>query len=202
MSEILKNQDSPTREVTVVSEPLVKKRGRPKGAKNKIKLPTLPQVEGVQPTEVKKSGRGRPKGAKNKPKTITSVLEPPTIHSELNNVKLRRGRPKGAKNKPKNGVVPVMVMAKPRNSPMEETPSEPVCGKAVLIKDKEAAALHPLLEAAKWIEKHMHPGQMSYYRRRVTSMGVSLHTVIALDIMGLFSISDPDIRKQIKTTAE
>jgi hypothetical protein len=206
MSEILKRQDFLTTEVVaeVVSEPIVKKRGRPKGAKNKIKPPVPPQIDGVEQVEVKRSGRGRPKGSKNKPKTGTPILGEPAAPIEPGSVgdKPRRGRPKGSKNKPKAEVSKVLVLAKPRGRPRKETLPEAAENKGELIKDKETPALHPLMEVAKWIEKHMHPGQMSYYRRRVTSMGVSLHTVIALDIMGLFSISDPDIRKQIKTTAE
>lgn len=207
MSEISKSQDFLTTEVAVVSEPIVKKRGRPKGAKNKIKPPAPFQVDGIEQVEVKRSGRGRPKGSKNKPKTDTPVSGEPAAPVAPVNAegKPRRGRPKGAKNKPKaevSQVSKVLVLAKPRGRPRKEISPEVVENKGELIKDKEAPTLHPLMEAAKWIEKHMHPGQMGYYRRRVTSMGVSLHTVIALDIMGLFSISDPDIRKQIKTNAE
>ena len=60
-----------------------KKRGRPKGSKNKIK-DTPEEV----PAEPKK--RGRPKGSKNKPKDPR--VEVPTAPK-------KRGRPKGSKNK-------------------------------------------------------------------------------------------------------
>ena len=60
-----------------------KKRGRPKGSKNKTK-DTLQDV----PTEPKK--RGRPKGSKNKTKDT-----PTEGHTEPK----KRGRPKGSKNK-------------------------------------------------------------------------------------------------------
>ena len=56
-----------------------KKRGRPKGSKNKPK-DTPTEV----PTEPKK--RGRPKGSKNKPKDTPTQPK-------------KRGRPKGSKNK-------------------------------------------------------------------------------------------------------
>lgn len=60
-----------------------KKRGRPKGSKNKPKT--------TEPTTVTpKRGRGRPKGSKNKPKA-------PVIEE-----KRGPGRPKGSKNKPKS----------------------------------------------------------------------------------------------------
>ena len=63
-----------------------KKRGRPKGSKNKTK-DTLQDV----PTEPKK--RGRPKGSKNK---VTDT--PQEVPSEPK----KRGRPKGSKNKTKD----------------------------------------------------------------------------------------------------
>jgi hypothetical protein len=70
-----------------------KKRGRPKGSKNKPKTDS--------PTEdvpVEKRGRGRPKGSKNKPKTDSPIEEVPVE-------KRPRGRPKGSKNKPKTQTV-------------------------------------------------------------------------------------------------
>jgi hypothetical protein len=58
-----------------------------------------------------------------------------------------------------------------------------------------------LLTVAKWVEKNMHHTQIGYYRRRMTSMGISMQAVIALDIMSLFSITDIELRKQIKATS-
>jgi len=78
-----------------------KKRGRPKGSKNKPK-DTLTEP----PTEPKK--RGRPKGSKNKPKDTPT--EPPT---ELK----KRGRPKGSKNKVKDPQVEVPTPPKKRGRP-------------------------------------------------------------------------------------
>ncbi len=63
-----------------------KKRGRPKGSKNKPK-DTIQEV----PTEPKK--RGRPKGSKNKVKDPPLEVTPPSK---------KRGRPKGSKNKTKD----------------------------------------------------------------------------------------------------
>ena len=70
-----------------------KKRGRPKGSKNKPKDTII-----EPPSESKK--RGRPKGSKNKPKD-TQTEQP----SEPK----KRGRPKGSKNKPKNTPTDVSV---------------------------------------------------------------------------------------------
>jgi hypothetical protein len=69
MREILKGKAyNPTSLKVKVEPPCApKKRGRPKGAKNKPKNIELPQ----QTAKVKeaKRGRGRPKGSKNKPKS-------------------------------------------------------------------------------------------------------------------------------------
>lgn len=67
------------REKSVASVAVPKKRGRPKGSKNKTPEETVT-------TAVKK--RGRPKGSKNKTSGETVV------------VAKKRGRPKGSKNKP------------------------------------------------------------------------------------------------------
>ena len=72
-----------------------KRRGRPKGSKNKVK-PVAAKIETVltKPTPKK---RGRPAGSKNKPKTIAAKTASKTVP------KRGRGRPKGSKNKPKAG---------------------------------------------------------------------------------------------------
>ena len=75
-----------------------KKRGRPKGAKNKKTLEREARLAAEGGESVKR-GRGRPKGAKNK-KTLEreakliaeGVISPP---------KRKPGRPKGSKNKKK-----------------------------------------------------------------------------------------------------
>ena len=78
-----------------------KKRGRPKGSKNKTK-DTLQEV----PTEPKK--RGRPKGSKNK--TKDTLQETPTQPK-------KRGRPKGSKNKVKDPPLQVTPEPKKRGRP-------------------------------------------------------------------------------------
>ena len=78
-----------------------KKRGRPKGSKNKPKdVPTEPH------TEPKK--RGRPKGSKNKPKDT-----PTEVTTQTKN----RGRPKGSKNKPNDTPTEVTTQPKKRGRP-------------------------------------------------------------------------------------
>ena len=77
-----------------------KKRGRPKGSKNKPK-DTPTEV----PNEPKK--RGRPKGSKNKPKD-TSTEVPPEPK--------KRGRPKGSKNKPKDTSTHPKKRGRPKGS--------------------------------------------------------------------------------------
>ena len=59
-----------TKKVDAASEPVVRKRGRPKGAKNKPKQSVTPSEPAV--AVVRK--RGRPKGAKNKPKDIAPTM--------------------------------------------------------------------------------------------------------------------------------
>ena len=194
MSEILKSPDF------LKTEPensiiLVRKRGRPKGAKNKIK--SLESATDIP--IVKKSGRGRPKGSKNKPKADgLSPLQPTSSFCSIE-PKQKRGRPKGSKNKLKAEMGCVTVLAKPlkKQDSLESLSKETAQSSSNSTKEKT----HPLLIAASWIEKNMHPGQTGYYRRRMSSMGVSMQAVIALDIMGLFSIADNELRKQIKVTS-
>ena len=64
-----------------------KKRGRPKGSKNKPK-DDLPEI-----TDTPKK-RGRPAGSKNKPKE-------PDVSKDISETPKKRGRPAGSKNKPK-----------------------------------------------------------------------------------------------------
>lgn len=72
-----------------------KRRGRPKGSKNKAK-PVATKVETVL-TRTAPKKRGRPAGSKNKPKTVAAKTEAKAAP------KRGRGRPKGSKNKPKTG---------------------------------------------------------------------------------------------------
>ena len=73
---------------------VVRKRGRPKGAKNKktIERETSELTNGTPQTKCK----GRPKGSKNK-KTIERETE--LSAKGIEQVKRKRGRPKGSKNK-------------------------------------------------------------------------------------------------------
>jgi hypothetical protein len=65
-----------------------KKRGRPKGSKNKPK-DDLPEI-----TDTPKK-RGRPAGSKNKPKDTD-------VSKDISETPKKRGRPAGSKNKPKD----------------------------------------------------------------------------------------------------
>ena len=69
-----------------------KKRGRPKGSKNKKTIEKEAELEakGIKPV---KRGRGRPKGSKNK-----KTIEREKIMVQESK-KRGRGRPKGSKNK-------------------------------------------------------------------------------------------------------
>jgi hypothetical protein len=196
MSAILKNKGSLTRESTV-SLLHIKKRGRPKGAKNKPKLPPVAVVDKVL-VEFKKPGRGRPKGAKNKPKLPVqafSIAAPLIIAAD----KPKRGRPKGALNKPKVSQPAVVSPSiKKRGRPRKEPPVQEVQVKtpqSVVTTELEA---HPVLLAAKWIEKHMHPTEVDYYRRRASRNAVSLHSAMVSDILGFFNVQNAEICKQIK----
>jgi hypothetical protein len=143
-------------------------------------------VETVQP--VVKRGRGRPKGAKNKIKTTSSEtlvsLNPPGEPR-------RRGRPRGAKNK----TTLVKEESEARVSSIVAAPIEslPVVGDSIEVET------HPVLLAAKWLEKKMPVIEVQYYRTRATRMGVSLTTSIALGVLSLFNVQDQEIRKQIKS---
>jgi hypothetical protein len=56
--------------IDIASEPVARKRGRPKGAKSKPKQP----IAHTEPVAVEVRKRGRPKGAKNKPKAIAPAM--------------------------------------------------------------------------------------------------------------------------------
>jgi hypothetical protein len=97
MSEILKKPDFLLMGIPVHNSPVVKKRGRPKGAKNKVK--SLEAASDIP--LVKKQGRGRPKGSKNKPKVTVDLATQPAGEPYASEPK-KRGRPKGSKNKLKS----------------------------------------------------------------------------------------------------
>ncbi|MDR0675916.1 MAG: transposase [Elusimicrobiota bacterium] len=78
-----------------------KKRGRPKGTKNKPKPGSAFDMS-LTPGDIPKSGRsrGRPKGSKNKPKP-GSAFDMSLTPGDIPKSGRSRGRPKGSKNKPK-----------------------------------------------------------------------------------------------------
>jgi hypothetical protein len=175
----------------------VKKRGRPKGAKNKPKPPATAIVE-KELVEVKKPGRGRPKGAKNKPKLTAMVLRPAAPLMMVED-KPRRGRPKGAKNKPKTiQSMEVVAPIKKRGRPRKEHALPQVQVKIEQPKAADTLEAHPVLLAAKWLEKHMHPTEVDYYRRRASKNGTPLHCAMVSDILGFFNVQNAEICKQIK----
>jgi hypothetical protein len=148
-----------------------KKRGRPKGTKNK---PKLPQKE----TQLQK--RGRPKGAKNKPKVDkVEVL-----------AKGRRGRPKGSKNKPKSEPKQVPCIAQQVKKKELRVHAIPQALKV----DEE----HPLFTTAKWLAKNMHDAETQHYHRRASRNNVTFDHAVISDILGFFNVKDPEILKLVK----
>lgn len=89
MTENLANEGSKIPQITLPSDqlPVIRKRGRPKGAKNKPKTYPLPGTIVVQ------KKRGRPKGAKNKHKGSSLPESTDTIVSSLPVIPRKRGRP-------------------------------------------------------------------------------------------------------------
>ena len=73
MSVKLKNRDL---EKQITKTEIPRKRGRPKGSKNKPKYPQ-PPVKVASIPEAPKKKRGRPKGAKNKQKTEVAIPQKP-----------------------------------------------------------------------------------------------------------------------------
>lgn len=92
------NQDS---EGSGESPPAPKKKGRPKGSKNKATLLREAEEKASGKSDKPSRGPGRPKGSKNK-----KTLEREAEAARLGLVKRGRGRPKGSKNKPKNTEIP------------------------------------------------------------------------------------------------
>jgi len=144
-----------------------------------------------------KRGRGRPKGAKNKPKDSLALLTPQEPK--------KRGRPKGAKNKPKVGEVELSKF-KPRQEEVTAVPKKRGRPKKVttdsvepsVTEAKDSLDDHPLLLAAKWLEKHMHPSELQYYRTRANRTSSTLSCTIVGDLLGFFNVQNADICKQIK----
>lgn len=160
---------------TVLDKDVRRGRGRPKGAKNKIRSFVPP--EAVLP----KRGRGRPKGAKNKSKT------PQTEDATL----LVKHKPREPSTTQPSG----KKRGRPRKLPLQS--EEPI---VVKIEQPQTDSLdgHPLLLAVKWIEKNMHPTEVDYYRRRASRNSVPLHCAMVSDILGFFNVQNAEICKQIK----
>jgi hypothetical protein len=191
MSETYRNPDYLQIEMESSNVTLVRRRGRPKGSKNKVKAVEPVSIDSATPQR----RRGRPPGAKNKPKSIHSTK---LVDASAVIVPKRRGRPPGTRvhSDSTEAVAKPLKRGRPRkeiaDSVQMSQPNQPQAFEA---------GIHPLMQAAKWIEKKMeHPAQVNYYRRRMASMGTSMQAVIAIDILGLFNISDVELRKQIKTT--
>ena len=146
--------------------------------------------------------RGRPKGAKNKVKLEAAPSEPktnPKVTLPLLPQNKRRGRPKGSKNKstvPQVFVKTAVAVDKParrRNIKLEE----PVKLKRPSV-EVDPLDSHPLMQAAKWLEKNMHQAEMYYYKSRASKLGVSVQQAVAGDLLGFFNVQEPGILKQIK----
>jgi hypothetical protein len=144
--------------------------------------------------------RGRPKGSKNKPKDPAAIDQAAGGATPTEAVKRKRGRPKGSKNKtkllPEAGTI---VAYKKRGRP-PKTPQTVVSTdqETKPIQQEQQLENHPLMLAARWIEKHMHHAELQYYRTRSNRMSVSLHAAIVSDMLGFFNVQDSDICKQIK----
>jgi hypothetical protein len=89
MTENLTKESSKSLQITLSSDslPVIRKRGRPKGAKNKPKTYPLPG------TIVAHKKRGRPKGAKNKQKVSLSSESTNIVGSSSPIIPRKRGRP-------------------------------------------------------------------------------------------------------------
>jgi len=96
-----------------------KKRGRPKGSKNKPK-DHLPEN-----TDTPKK-RGRPVGSKNKPKDTD-------VSKDISETPKKRGRPVGSKNKPKDTDTPTKS-SRPRSPPKHTRKSKKSTAAATLIQ--------------------------------------------------------------------
>jgi len=136
--------------------------------------------------------RGRPPGSKNKPK----LDKPAADQTAVDSVPKKRGRPPGSKNKLKleeaSSPSPVSVPSVVVKKPDTNTQFIPPPSADIVLMD------HPLLLAARWVEKNMHPAEMHYYRSRASKNGLSVAHSIVSDLIGFFNIQDSDITKQIK----
>jgi len=155
-------------------------------------------------TQPVKRGRGRPKGAKNKPKApILEANENPSVHTEGFSVPKRRGRPKGSKNKPKEGVNTASTPTPPDQSIVAVSmPVQIEASQAQALQFTEAGEIsvdnHPVMQAAKWLERKMPIVEIQYYKTRASKQSISVTTSIAMAILSLFNVQDQEIRKHAK----
>lgn len=175
----------------VVQDVIKRGRGRPKGAKNKPKTTSSDASEDgttASPLSInapeRLKRRGRPKGSKNKVKLLDGETPPPI---KLDGEVKRRGRPKGSKNK---ATLAQETHTVPSVTPVSVEASVPVT------EDKQET--HPVMEAAKWLEKRMPVIEVQYYRTRASKQGITLTSAVSLGILSLFNVQDPEVRKQIK----
>lgn len=177
-----------------VTQDVIKRgRGRPKGAKNKPKTTPSDAPEGVTTdsplsTNISETvkRRGRPKGSKNKIKPLEGEFSlPAKVDGEVK----RRGRPKGAKNK---------VSQTQEEQAAPKAIASPVMVEAYIANVEDKLETHPVMEAAKWLEKRMPVIEVQYYRTRASKQGITLTSAVSLGILGLFNVQDPEVRKQIK----
>lgn len=170
----------------------VKRRGRPKGSKNKAVVPLV-----VPTTTEPVKRRGRPKGTKNKAVVLRST--PEVIQSTSSEIK-RRGRPKGAKNKSSSVLeyVPTPAPTKPEPLVRRKSGKSPIAIVATHKAEQPVVEDHPLQIAASWIEKNMHHSEMQYYRSRASKAGTSLRCAMMSDMLGFFNVKDTEINKQVK----
>jgi hypothetical protein len=159
-----------------LTEPTLKrKRGRPKGSKNKTKVDAPVIIE-------KKRSRGRPKGAKNKPK-----------HDSSPEVKI-----KSKKHQADASRDIVVVLKKPPGRPKKNNPPAVAPVKVKNEQEDKYKNDHPLFSAIAWLEKNMHHNELQYYRSRAGKIGATLQVAIASDILGFFNVQDTELCKQIK----
>lgn len=153
-------------------EVIVKKRGRPKGSKNKPK--EVSKVSKVLRSKAaqEKPKRGRPKGSKNKPKE--PVPTPVVVIPEARPIKPSR----------KNICKPAPVRVEPSRN------------------EKKLSEEHPLVETVKWLMKYMSPNELNYYRTRANRLNMPQTILMANDVLSIFNVQDNEIKKQIKTYFE
>jgi hypothetical protein len=160
-----------------------KKRGRPKGSKNKAKVDN----KEIPLKEIRK--RGRPKGSKNKPKNDDSAqislkgkYPKDTVTKRPNLCHI--AKPTGKRGRPKKQDT---IQAAPHT----KTEEQKVSVDATLTE-------HPLFKAIVWLEKKMHHNELQYYRSRASKIGATLQVAIASDILGFFNVQDAELCKQVK----